>query len=169
MSRGQWAWTLAVCAHLSLAVCGALEIDPAEDTPAGELIHEYGFVSGADAGFAFFAPSVASLARVTLTLRDAQGHEWPEDVFGDEGVWGLRSSALFDSLAELSDRLLRGVTASWAGTAFGRHPEAVEVVVDVEMEALPSMEEWRDGQRSTWLHVYSATFHRNEPVTLAER
>jgi hypothetical protein len=163
MSRGLWAWSLVACAHVSLAVCGAMRVAPAEGTPVGDLIAEYGFASGADASFAFFAPAVSSLSRVSLTLRDAQGHEWADMVFGEDGsVYGLRSSAVFDLLEGLSERMLRGLTASWAGMALGRHPAATEARVVIEVEALPTMREWRAGQRPTWLRLYEATFRRND-------
>ena len=164
MSRGLLAWTIAACVHLSLSICGAAEVTPAAGTPVGAALAHYGFVSGADCGFSFFAPSVASLCRVQLTLRDDEGGAWEDTVFGPaDSAFGLRSSAVFDYLPEMSERLRRGVTGSWAGVLFGRHPRASEVKVEVEVEDLPTMAEWRAGSRSRWIFVYEGTFVRNGP------
>ena len=125
------------------------------------VLSQYGFLSGADAGFSFFAPAVASLTRVTFTLSDAQGRSWNDTVFGDTATtWGLRSSAVTDALPDLDDRLLRGVTGSWAALLFGRHSQATSLVVEVEVEGLPTMDEWRAGERSHWIPAYKATFER---------
>src|SRR5262245_4025578 len=146
MSRGLRVWTAAACVHLALAICGATELLP-ERTPSAALQSQYGFLTGADAGFSFFAPSVASLARVTFTLRDADGRTWTDTIFGPTNTaWGLRSSAVFDSLAEMEERIIRGVTGSWAALLFGRNPRATEIDVAVEIEVLPTMDEWRAGE-----------------------
>ena len=167
MSRGLWVWTAAACVHLALSVCGATEIVPARSLSA-TVQSQYGFLTGADAGFSFFAPSVASLARVTFTLRDADGRTWSDTIFGDtHTAWGLRSSAVFDSLAEMEERIIRGVTGSWAALLFGRNPQATEIVVAVEVEGLPTMEAWRAGERSHWIPVYRATFERGATAAAA--
>ena len=169
MSRGLGIWALLACAHLLLSIGGAIDLPMDRGTAAGAAITHYGFMTGADAGFSFFAPSVASLSRVSFTLRDAEGRTWQDTVFGDAGTtWGLRSSAVFDCLADLEDRMLRGVTGSWAALLLGRNPQAVEVVVDVEIEELPTMAQWREGQRSRWLEVYRGTFQRNADPVAAE-
>jgi hypothetical protein len=54
------------------------------------------------------------------------------------------------------------MAASWAGMMFGRHPQAVEVVVRVELCTLPTLEQYRAGQQPSWDTIYEATFGRED-------
>jgi len=161
MNLGQRVVCAAVGLHLLLAVGGATGRFPLPTSAAGALVAQYGYVSGADSDFSFFAPAVASQCRATLTLRDAAGREWQDTVFQDPATtFGMRSASILDSFPQANERLQRGIAGSWASVMFGRHPDATEVDVNVEMEALPTMEEWRAGERPTWPSIYKGTFLR---------
>jgi hypothetical protein len=163
MNPPQRLWTLAAIVHFSLVLCGAAQVGLTGDSPVVKLLGQYSNVSGADNNYSFFAPAVSSLCRCTLTLRDGQEREWPGALFDDPAtVFGWRAAGIFDGLPGFSDRFRRALAASWAGLMFGRYPDAREVIVCVEIEALPTMAEWRAGKRPQWKSVYQGTFVRKD-------
>jgi hypothetical protein len=161
MTKTNVAWTAAAALHLALVACGALGIVFGRNLDAAMAIGHYAAASGADSSYGFFAPAVASQCRAFMTMRDAAGREWRDSLAHDpRSVFGLRATSILDSIPSLSDRLRRGVTASWASAMFGRHPSAVTVLVSVELHVLPTMAEWRDGVRPSWMTIYEARFVR---------
>ena len=144
-------------------VCGALGVELAGRGPALGAVSQYADVSGADTQYGFFAPGVASQCRAELTLRDAAGREWTDTLAADaEAGFGWRTGSAIDSLPRMPDRVKRSLTGSWAAVLFGRHPDAVEVVVDAQIEVLPTMADWRAGARPTWESMYTSTFVRKD-------
>ncbi len=161
MERRRLAWTLAAVLHLALVVGGAASLRLPTVGPWTALLALYREVSGADTNYAFFAPAVGSLARARMTMRDGQGASW-EDALLDERTspFAWRVSALLDIVPRSPERLRRGLTASWAGVMFARHPVATEVEVDAQLRVLPTMAEWRQGARPSWMSVYQSAFVR---------
>jgi hypothetical protein len=118
-------------------------------------------MTGADAGYGYFAPHVGSEVRVRFTLADNAGREWQDELaagLNQEGRLRVGSmTGLFP--ADPEQRVLRhDLAASWAATMFGRHPTARVVIVRVEVYEVPSMAEYRAGLRPGWVQVFAATF-----------
>jgi hypothetical protein len=104
-------------------------------------------------------------------MKDADGRQWQDALIPDDSsVAGFRSSTVLDAFPVMSEQVRRGLAASWAGAMFGRHPSAEEVVVQVEIESLPTMQEWRGGRPRSWTPVYEGTFLRKRaPERAKER
>jgi hypothetical protein len=150
--------------HVILVVFGAASSTPEADQPnAGIITNSIGYyatLSGADNGYGFFAPGVAAELRATFTMTDAQGRTWTDTLESSTSheaelrVTGIVCMYVFE-------RLRGGLLHSWAATMFGRHPEAVEVRIDVEIYDPPTMEEFREGMRAEWEILDTAVFQRN--------
>jgi hypothetical protein len=161
MSRAHLAWTLAAGAQIAFVICGAARTLPAGDDPASSALAAWCDVSGADNTYGFFAPSVASQCRLSLTMRGADGRTWRDDLVEDrDSRFAFRLQSAVDAIGKFPEDLRRALTASWAGAMFARHPAAQEVLVEVEVEQVPTMEAWRAGARPEWLPLYKATFVR---------
>jgi hypothetical protein len=163
MRASHLAWTAAALAHLALVVCGAVGLELAGRGPALGIVAQYSDVSGADTQYGFFAPGVASQCRAVMTLRDAQGREWTDELADDPGTqFGWRTGSAIDALPRTPDKLKRSLAGSWAAVLFGRHPDAALVVVDAQIEVVPTMERWREGARPEWKSLYTSTFVRKD-------
>ena len=162
VSTRQLSWIIAALLHFALVVCGAMYVPLTGDSLLPNLVGQYGDMSGSGSSYGFFAPAVASQNRVSLAVRDAHGHECGDAQLVHATWADLRAGGMVDGVPDFSDAQRRGLTASWAGAMFGRHPSAEEVVVGVESEALPTMAEWRNGKRSTWIPVYQGAYCRKE-------
>lgn len=161
MTPRQLLWTAAALLHLGLVALSAAKFDLPGRGLATALAGQYEDLSGADTEYGFFAPAVASQCRAVLTLRDAEGREWNDSVVDDSAAqFGWRTGSAIDAIPRLPERLRRALACSWAAAMFGRHPEAVEVVVDAEIELVPTMHEWNDGARPEWTSFYKTTFVR---------
>ena len=161
MTSRHLAWAIAAFLHLVLVVCGAASITLSGRNLTLGILAQYSEVSGADTHYGFFAPAVASQCRALLTLRDAEGREWSDTIARDPAAgFGWRTSSAIDAIPRLPENLRRALAGSWAAVMFGRHPNAVEVVVDAQIELLPTMAEWDAGARPQWESLYSSTFVR---------
>ncbi len=152
--------------HLLLVVCGAVHWPLlGHDNPAGRTLRVYGAMTGADYSYGFFAPGVGSQLRATFVLVDKEGRTWT-DVVGDGASHeaGLRMGNAISWFYYPQSR--PGVAASLAGTMFGRHPRAEQILVKVEFYHVPTMAEFRAGERPGWYPMYEAQFSRtNTPAT----
>jgi hypothetical protein len=149
-------------AHLSLVVCGACSLSPLPKTSvAGQALRYYGVLSGADNGYGFFSPNVASTYRARFAIEGdgpARAVELGVPVNNEVGLRAATPLILFN-IAELHDPM----AASWAGTIFGQHPDARQVTVRVEEYDIPTLRAYRQGERPRWRPVYEALFARHDP------
>jgi hypothetical protein len=153
MTRRHALATLAAACHLALVVCGACGLvfaaDPREDGPVRRPLRLYGALSGAENGYGFFAPGVGPQLRATFTLTDASGRTWTDTLergMSREAQLRAGGSVALASEPAFRDDLFR----SWAGTLFGRHPDARKLVICLQMFDPPTMAEHRAGARAEW-------------------
>ncbi|WP_437737454.1 hypothetical protein [Sorangium sp. So ce1335] len=173
-SMGRWRAPVALAAaagHLGLViVLGAFQVDLHHLGPVAGAVVAYGTLSGADSGYAFFAPGVGSLPAAAFEIADAAGKTTTDSLKpGTNAEADLRAGNIVTRfwLAQ-GQALKRSIAASWAGKMFARHPGAASVVVRVEECELASMQEYReeDGLRCR-LH-YQAKFVPQESARAAE-
>ena len=145
--------TALAFAHLLLVICGAGRCFPA---PAGSLPRQaytvYGEYSGASNSYGFFAPSVASQWQALFSIYGDDGPGWT-----DEARWPVNHEVhlrVGTVLSFFQEKEMRpGLAACWAAHMFGRHPRALLINVHVIRHDLPSMEEYRGGERPMWTTV----------------
>lgn len=152
--------------HLTFVGLGAAHAWPEAGGWTGSLLRLYGSASGASGSYSFFAPGVGSQLRLQLAVVDAAGRTSEEVlVTGVSREAELRVSNIVGGLwSDLVDRdMQRAVAASLAGTVFGRRPDADTVSVAFESFDLPTMEQYKEGQRGEWQSHYQAKFKHFQP------
>ena len=162
--------TLLGAGHLVVVICGAAYLLPEQSTSGiGKTVEWYGRMSGADSQYGFFAPEVTALYRSRFILQDERGATWsdsleqaksPEVALRLEGVVERAfSNGAAEESAERRERLVK----SWAAVMFTRHLRAVSLLVAVEVFDVPTMAEYRGGDRPEWKALYTARVER-EPT-----
>ena len=159
MIRGRIAWIAAAGVHLTLVICGAAGVTPVSPAHfAGRVIETYGAYTGANSGYGFFAPGVASEWRATFDVC-SNGHCIPASEEQAAGEGRLLLLTIDGLLAENELRDL--LAASHAARQFGRYPHADAVLVKAGVFALPTMEQYRRGARPQWRDLYGYAFRRH--------
>ena len=151
----------AASVHLALVLLGALQGFFPDALNRSKAIAAYASLSGANTAYGFFAPGVGSQLRATFELSDGKGHRRNarlETGFSHEADLSVGNIVtMFWDEAE-NERMRRSVTASWAGKVLGRNSDMKEVVVRLDSYEMPSMEEYRAGERADWEEYYTAKY-----------
>lgn len=162
MSRTHAALTGAACLHLALVICGAARVVPIPTwLPLGRAVETYREYTGANNGYGFYAPAVASEWATAFEVCEgapARCSEAREEVPNREV--GLLIATIDGMYMEDETRDL--VAASWACLQFGRHPRAALVIVKPRVFDIPTMAEYRRGERPQWRTAYAYAFARRD-------
>ncbi len=167
-----------VAFHLALVILGAFQV-PLSNEVGDYFYQMYGKITGASSGYGFFAPGVGTQLRASFEVHDTKGTItkvpleqgrnreadlrignivgwfWKDTLGGDAPESGTEKGAT----SKRRD-IQRSMTASWAGKIFGRYPETKSVVVILEEYQMPSMDEYRKGERPYWTKYYRAKFEK---------
>ncbi|WP_437963767.1 hypothetical protein WMF04_29055 [Sorangium sp. So ce260] len=148
IGRGRALVLLAAAAgHLGLVIIlGAFQVDLRHRGRVADAVACYGTLTGADSGYAFFAPGVGSPPTATFEVVDAAGAVTTDHLMsGANAEARLRAGNIVGRFwLEEDQPLKRAIAASWAGKMFARHPGAASVVVRVEECEVASMQEHRE-------------------------
>jgi hypothetical protein len=148
----------AAVVQLGFAAAGAMELD---FDSAPWVINQYGALSGTDSSYGFFAPEVGTQLRVLFELTCADGTKRTDILTtGASHEADLRIGDMVAIFWSADEDLQRGLAASWAGRMLARHPEATRVVVHLDAYELPTMAEYKQGERPDWSPHYQAEFVR---------
>jgi hypothetical protein len=149
---------LAAGAHLAIVEANAAGVR-FPGRPLGRAIAEYAAISGAEARYAFFVPSVDAELRTTFDIVGRSGRETalgalpPVNDEVDLRVGNLRTLYWTDD-EEFEDALL----GAWVASILQRHPEAERVELRVDFLDLPSMREYREGERPAWISFGTTSY-----------
>lgn len=140
----------AAILHLALTVCGAAKLIPVPlNTLIGSAIAHYQAYSGSDNGYGFFAPGVAFPKRVMLHSYHADKDEWVTKLeTGASRETQLRLSTTAGLFSQEKNHEL--IAASWAAWTLGNDPDASPVIVEIQVYVIPTMSEFRAGERPQW-------------------
>jgi|GEM_PF-1148163 len=151
--RHPFLFRVIICAtivHLGLVICGAVRFAPyPQNTRVGDALRCYQSYTGSDNAYGFFAPGVASAKRVVLHGYHAQQNVWVtriEAPVGREIQLRLSTTAGLFSQEGHHEQL----AASWAAWMFGEDLDASPVIVEIQAYAMPTMSEFRAGERPDW-------------------
>lgn len=148
----------AAVVQLGFAAAGAMELD-FESAP--RLLALYGALSGTDSSYGFFAPEVGTQLRVTFELTCADGTKRTDILTtGASHEADLRIGDMVAIFWMADENLQRGLAGSWAGRMLARHPDATRVLVHLDAYELPTMAEYKRGERPDWSLYYEAEFVR---------
>lgn len=167
MTKKETFWAVIAALHLSIAVAGALGYSFWGWGKPGAAIAYYGLVSGASSGYSFFAPDVGSGLRAQFEVYDQNGKLQATEELerSSNRETTLRLYDLVETLSnEIDEEYSRWLLGrSWAGKVFSRHPSATRLVLHIDTIDVPTMEDYRAGERYDWEPYYSATFKRASP------
>ena len=176
--RRGYLWLALAAGHLVLVTLGAGSVNLRELGLPGRALEEYGGLSGANSGYGFFAPGVGFQLGARFDVVDGDGVTTPASLAtGTSHEADIRVGNIIDQFGTVEDeddeeaaaRVRRALAASLAGKVFGRHPEAVAVVVRLETFTPVSMKDWRGGERPRWSPLYTAKFvHHAQPKAESE-
>lgn len=157
----RFALLIAAGAHLGLVGANGLGVQLPGRGWARQAIVEYGALSGADSVWSFFTSDAGTHRRATFEGTSASGDtifdvlERPVNPEVD-----IRVADLFSLLWSDDGDLQHDLLTSWAGVMFARYPGIDHVVARVEVSEMPTMKEYRAGQRHRWRVIHRASFSR---------
>jgi len=159
----------AAILHLVLTVCGAAKFVPVpHNTRVGGAIAYYQAYSGSDNGYGFFAPGVASPKRVIVHGYHANTGDWVTTV--ETGVSRETQLRLSTTVGLFSqEKYHEFIAASWAAWMFGNDPDASPVIVEIQVYVIPTMSEFRAGERPQWQEIEVFPFARRSEDKRAPR
>lgn len=154
---------LALTAHFAIVGISAAKtpIDTAlgKSTLSSYLV-VYAYLSGAGNHFGFFAPGVTSQFRIAYQLRRGGQPAGAGTITTTDPETTFRIHNIVQQFWPASGKpdLRRSLAASLAGKLLAENPEADEVELSVDAYVLPSMAEYRAGERPSWETHYKGTF-----------
>lgn len=155
-----WVFSGLAVVHLTMLVLfvwsGFAQSSP---STTASVVRTYRNFSGAFRDYAFFAPAVASDLRAGFILEYESGETRFLRFAADDREVAFR----YNNIVAASMRDVRGrdlFAQSWAAFILGAHPDAVRASVITETFVVPSMAEYRAGERPDWTFVYVGRFER---------
>jgi hypothetical protein len=117
-------------------------------------------LSGTFRDYTFFAPGVASALKAAFLVEEAAGGPPTLVTFAAESreIAFRYGSIMRSGMADERGRDL--FAQSWSALILGSRPSAESVTVMVERMLVPSMDEYRRGQRPEWTPLYVGKFSR---------
>jgi hypothetical protein len=149
---------------LFVAVCGVCNIR--EVRPAGlqTILSVYGNYTGADGRYGFFAPHVSEQIVMTVIGREASGREYVEEHRGSGPEAELRLTTFLHGMVQIP--VYDTPAAAFSVEMFNRLPTVQSVTILLSRYEVPTMAQYRQGQRPTSIDIYRATFIRKAPLVL---
>lgn len=147
--------------HMCLTVAGIFKVDWKDFKVIGVALAFYSNISGADSSYGFFSPDVPSQLNVEFIVSDGKGREVADTLESraprDIALrYGNMIRLFLNFVKDTESR--RSLAASWAAEMYRRYPWAEIVEIKVQSVQLPSMHDYKAGQRITLTEVYSGRF-----------
>jgi len=152
--------------HLTLCVFSAApDFLHIAHSRAWRFIAPYGAYTGATNKYGFFAPNVPGARRVRV--RVLCGEEWiPVEAPLQSAESKLRLTTITSLL--MFKETEEPVAASWAAYAFGNFPCAKAALVEVDYYGIPTLADYRQGDRPSWNLLHVLAFMTQEQLKSTE-
>jgi hypothetical protein len=148
-----------VAGHLLLVACGAAGFAPWKNGGfAGHSVSLYGHLTGASNSYGFFAPNVANQLITTVTAEDVQGNRRVVEFGGGGTETDRRISTMMMVFANAKCPQMHGL--SLAAYILGKNPTARTVSVEIYQRRLPTMADYRQGERPYLEEIYRGAYGR---------
>lgn len=126
-----------------------------------DALRTYNNLSGSFRDYTYFAPAVGDNYKAAFILEDARGQSRLINFISDNREVDLRFQCIIT--VGMRREVLRDVfSQSWAALLFGSNPNAQKVTVMARRASVPTMADYRRGQRPSWVTVYAGEFARRE-------
>ena len=132
-----------------------------EHPRVGQLVEYYSQVTVMQADYSFFSPNVASDLRVEVTVEDSSGVHLvnPFRISNTAVNTRFQCSVIgFQSIPAAQELTAR----SWAARVYEQYPTARSVSVTGSMYHLPTLREYREGQRAYYEKVFEISFSTSQ-------
>jgi hypothetical protein len=133
----------------------------ADQPHLAELVERYTEVTVMQADYSFFSPDVAADLKVLAMVQDSAGRHTvdPFDVANPEVKTRFLCSVLcFQNVPEVQELIAR----SWAARVYEKFPAAQSVSVRGLVYHLPTMREYRQGNRPYYQRMFEITFSTSQ-------
>jgi hypothetical protein len=151
----------AAIIHLCFVAGGAAKLTAVSPNRViGKIIGAYQGYTGSGMSYGFFAPGVASQRRVIWHGYDERAAKWTID-FEKPATRevDLRLSTMAGLFSQ--DGAHDVIASSWAAWMFGKHTDTSISIVEVQAYVVPTMKQYRQGQRPQWQVIEAFAFGRD--------
>lgn len=118
-----------------------------------------GNATGSNNIFSFFAPALSDQPFVVYDVKDSTGKNHVIDLSGKSLDFSNRVNNIYGYLTLPEARMV--VSASLAKFMIGQCPSAEKVRVAMVVQKIPTMEEFRNGDRNKWRFWFHRDFERS--------
>jgi len=117
-----------------------------------------GNYTGSNNIFSFFAPGLSNQPYVVYTLKDPNGKENIIDFTGRSADFANRINDIYGYLTIEESRPVLSICLAHA--VMKQYPDAKKIRVSMVVQFIPSMQEYRQGKRSTWHFWFNSDYER---------
>lgn len=141
--------------------------DVTKGSSFGKFVDYAGFASGASNHFGFFAPGVQSQFRASFVAKSQNGEQIAS---GEINQGNFETSFRYHNMIEnfwtQNDefQMRRALSASWASKVLSKYPNAANVKIVLEAYSIPSMRQYRSGDRPHWVQHYKAEYTKGQTL-----
>jgi hypothetical protein len=121
-----------------------------------------GDFTGSDNIFSFFAPGLSDQPYVVYATKDTSGKEHVIDLKGNSPDFTNRINNIYGYLTLEEGRSI--FSASLAKFILQRYPAATKVRVAMVVQQIPTMPEYRNGERCQWHFWFHRDFEKNNLI-----
>lgn len=120
-----------------------------------------GNYSGSNNIFSFFAPGLSNQPYVVYTLKDTGGREEIIDFRGRSADFANRINDIYGYLTIEESRPLLSICLAQA--VLKDYPATKKIRVSMVVQYIPSMQQYREGKRSTWRYWFNMDYEKETP------
>ena len=149
--------------HFSVIVIGVVKPNVDASLPVWQVLNWYGKITGASASYSFFSPNIPRevVFQFTIHNKDKTVLETTLQKTANNEVNARVGNILrMVPRSFKSKNIVRSLAASLTASMFKTYPEAATIDFKSVIFVLPSMEQYREGERSKTAKLYSASFAR---------
>lgn len=157
----------AILFHFAVILVGITRPKVNGQAPFWYSLGWYGKITGASASYSFFSPDIPRevMFHFVVHRKDKSTFETTLQQLGNNEVNARLGNILRMIPRNYKDRkIVRSMAASVTASVFNAFPEAEVIDLKSTVFLLPSMDEYREGKRTTIKPIYSASFAKGPGV-----
>ena len=125
-----------------------------------------GHYTGSNNIFSFFAPGLSDQPYVIYTILDSSGKEYIIDLKGKSPDFSNRVNNIYGYLTLEEGRQI--FSASLSRFILNKYPDAQKVRVAMVVQKIPTMDQYRNGERCQWRFWFHRDFQRDSAVFVSQ-
>ncbi|MEO6000129.1 MAG: hypothetical protein ABIN89_25040 [Chitinophagaceae bacterium] len=155
-------YALAILHLLMVALFAAHSADWGRNNRIIKSLGAVGNFTGSNNIFSFFAPGLADQPFVVYDVKDTTGINHVIDLEGSSRDFSNRVNNIYGYLTIPEARMI--ISASLAKFVMNECPSAEKVRIAMVVQKIPTMPEFRKGERSKWVFWFHRDFERSLPL-----